>query len=157
MSADNQDENCSHCARLLWTQIQQSRQSSGDINSKVLAARRKWRNSTCDPETQPRHGATLAVGSVDLDRPQPWHLSSVLTSYNLPRHPFQQETELGVISGFGWQSEKAALDWGCRLDKLYSPLRFSELVMMPACGFSQFFLFLRFVWSGFNLRKTKRM
>lgn len=96
---------------VLWTQIQQSRQSSGDINSKVLAARRNWRNSTRDPETQPRHRATLAVGSVDLDRPRPWHLSSVLTSYNLPQHPFQQETELGVISGFGWQSEKAALDW----------------------------------------------
>lgn len=106
------------------------RQSSGDINSQVLAAKRKWkhgsislesitvlflfsleRNSTRDPETlQPRPlHATLDMGSVDLDRPRPWHLtlgpgcalSSGLTSYDLSQHPLQQKTELG-IRGFGW-------------------------------------------------------
>lgn len=73
-----------------WPKDEDVRRSSGDVSSRVLAAKRKGkpgsislesitvlflfsleRNSTRDPETlQPRPlQATLDMGSVDLDRP----------------------------------------------------------------------------------------
>lgn len=105
MLADRRDKKCRHCARLLWTQIQQSRPCGMELSAKVRSHQTELRrlnsqekpdarsialegitmlvlfslerNSTCDPETlQSRHFcATLDMSSVDTDRPRPWHLT----------------------------------------------------------------------------------
>lgn len=140
MFADPRDKNCGHCARLLWTQIRQSRQCGTELSAilhitelrrhptvKALLPRESVlfafsRNSTRDPETlQPRHlRATLDMGSVALDRPRPWHLtlrpgctlSSVLTSYELFSAPSSTGNRVGGIVSLVVTNDKAALDWG---------------------------------------------